>query len=164
MLRGAQNGYGKPVVLVVDQDGSGKPLIQEDFFMPFNHAVVWLDHQQAHVIHFNPTASEADVIKTRSSHTHLHHKAGSAGGARSVASPAYLHEVLQAVADAKEILIVGPGSAKLELAKHAGKHDPAISDKIVGVETVDHLSDGQVLAYARKYFVRVDNLKGDSVF
>lgn len=28
-----------------------------------------------------------------------------------------------------------------------------MADKVVGVETVDHPSDAQLVAYARKYFV-----------
>ena len=131
--------------------------------MSFNHAVVWLDHQEAHVIHFNPVASENEVIKTKSKHARVHPKAGSVSGAHELAEKNYLHEVVQAVAEAKEILIVGPGSAKLELMKHVIKHDNQTTDKVVGVETVDHPSDGQLLAYAKKYFLKVDNLKGDTV-
>ena len=32
--------------------------------------------------------------------------------------------------------------------------------KIIGVETVDHPSDGQLVAYARKYFLAKDQLLG----
>jgi len=70
-----------------------------------------------------------------------------------------LHEVVEAVADANEILIVGPGSAKLELIKHIYKHDANIASRVVGVETVDHPTDGQLLAYAKKSFLRIDNLR-----
>jgi hypothetical protein len=47
--------------------------------------------------------------------------------------------------------------------KHATKHDHLIADKVVGIETVDHPTDGQLLAYAKKYFHKVDALKGDTV-
>ena len=47
--------------------------------------------------------------------------------------------------------VVGPAPAKLHLMRHIHAHDQAMSSKVVGVETVDHPSDGQVLAYARKY-------------
>jgi stalled ribosome rescue protein Dom34 len=131
--------------------------------MSFNHSVIWIDHQEAHVIYFNPSASQSEVIKTKSTHTNLHHKSGSVSGAHSVADHHFLHEVIQAVKESKEILIVGPGSAKLELMKHANRHDHVIAEKVVGIETVDHPSDGQLLAYAKKYFVKVDALKGDTV-
>ena len=47
--------------------------------------------------------------------------------------------------------VVGPAQAKLHLMRHIHAHDPAMSSTGMGVETVDHPSDGQVLAYARKY-------------
>jgi hypothetical protein len=32
----------------------------------------------------------------------------------------------------------------------------------VGVETVDHPTDPQLLAFAKKYFLKVDNMRGDN--
>jgi hypothetical protein len=44
------------------------------------------------------------------------------------------------------------------LIKHLHAHDPKIADKVVGVETIDHPTDGQLVAYARKYFVAKDRM------
>jgi len=49
--------------------------------------------------------------------------------------------------------------AKGELVKHLGSHDPAWRQKIVGVETVDHPTDKEVVAHARKYFLKADRLR-----
>ncbi|MEY3885592.1 MAG: hypothetical protein RIS87_1367 [Pseudomonadota bacterium] len=127
--------------------------------MSLIHAVVWVDHQEAHVIQFNANASESEIIKTKSKHAQVHKRAGTLTGGRSEADQGYLHEVISALSGAGEILIVGPGSAKLELFKHAHSHDAKIAEKIVGLETVDHPTDGQLLAYAKKYFVKLDNMK-----
>lgn len=126
--------------------------------MSFNHAVIWIDHQEAHVMFLSESASEAEVIKTKSSHQHLHHKGGVVGSGRVQLDEKYLHSVINAVNETKEILIIGPGSAKLELIKHAHHHDPKIAANIVGVETVDHPSDKEILAYARKFFYKVDHM------
>lgn len=130
--------------------------------MSFNHAVVWLDNQEAHVIHFNADASDTEIIKTKSKHPHLHHHAGTLGSGNVLPDDHYLHEVVKGIADTKEVLIVGPGSAKLKLIKHMHGHDPKVAEKIVGVETVDHPTDPQLLAYAKKYFVKVDGMLGDN--
>jgi hypothetical protein len=61
-----------------------------------------------------------------------------------------------------EILVIGPGSAKGELLKHAAVHDPVVAKKIIGVETVDHPTDAQITAYAKSYFNRIDKLKSNS--
>lgn len=124
-----------------------------------SHAVVWIDHQEAHVIQFNADEHENATVSTRSKYGHLHQKAGVIGSGHHVADQTYLHEVVEAVASANEILIVGPGSVKLELMKHIVKHDANIASKVVGIETVDHPSDAQLLAYAKKSFTRIDHLE-----
>jgi hypothetical protein len=44
------------------------------------------------------------------------------------------------------------------LVKHIQQRDPKMTPTIVGVETVDHPSDGQLVAYARKYFKAEDRM------
>jgi len=126
--------------------------------MSLNHAVIWIDHKEAHVMFLSETASEAEVIKTKSTHPHLHHKGGEIGSGRVALDSKYLHSVIQAVVESKEILVIGPGSAKLELIKHAHHHDPKVAEKIIGVETVDHPSDKEIMAFARKFFYKADQL------
>jgi len=126
--------------------------------MSFNHAVIWIDHKEAHVMFLSQDASEAEIIKTKSTHSHLHHKANEIGSGKLSLDTKYLHSVIEAVKESKEILILGPGSAKLELIKHAHQHDQQIAANIVGVETVDHPSDKEILAYARKFFYKVDQM------
>ena len=126
--------------------------------MSSNHAVIWIDHHEAHVMFLSKDASEAEIIKSKSTHTHLHHKANEIGSGKLALDSKYLHAVMQAVNESKEILILGPGSAKLELIKHAHQHDAKIAEKIVGVETVDHPSDKEILAHARKFFYKVDRM------
>ena len=126
--------------------------------MSTNHVAIWIDHKEAHILYFD--AAKNEIVKANSEHPHLHHKAHEMGSGKAPAETHYFHTVINAVADVNEILIVGPGSAKTELLKHAIAHDPAIAKKIVGVETVDHPTDGQVLNYAKAYFHKVDRLIG----
>ena len=126
--------------------------------MSLNHAVIWIDHQEAHVIFLSEAASEAEIIRSKSTHAHLHHKGGEVGSGKLALDSKYLHSVIQAVNKSQEILILGPGSAKLELIKHAHQHDAKVAEKIVGVETIDHPSDKESLAYARKFFYKVDQM------
>ncbi len=71
--------------------------------MSLNHAVIWIDHQEAHVIQFNESASESEIIRTKSKHAHLHHKAGTNGSGHAATDKTYLHAVTEAVAEAAEI-------------------------------------------------------------
>jgi stalled ribosome rescue protein Dom34 len=126
--------------------------------MSLNHAVIWIDHKEAHIMFMSEAASEAEIIRSKSTHAHLHHKGNEIGSGRVALDSKYLHSVIEAVKESKEILILGPGSAKLELIKHAHKHDAQIAEKIVGVETVDHPTDKEILAHARKFFYKVDQM------
>ena len=56
------------------------------------------------------------------------------------------------------VLVTGPGAAKNELVAHIEKHDPKLKKLIAAVETVDHPSDGQLVAHARKYFKVEDRM------
>ena len=121
--------------------------------MPYYHAVVWLDHSEAHVMHFTASDVEKSVIHPSKPRTHLHAKSGAVGAGRQAEDKAYYHSVTESLKGSEEILVVGPAQAKLQLIKHIHAHDHDMSHKVVGVETVDHPSDGQLLAYARKYFI-----------
>jgi stalled ribosome rescue protein Dom34 len=126
--------------------------------MSHYHAVVWLDHSEAHVMHITADDVEKSVVHPAKPHAHLHSRRGTLGAGRQEPDKAYYHEIAEALKGAQEILVVGPAQAKLELIKHIHAHDPALSNKVVGVETVDHPSDAQVVAYARKYFVAKDRM------
>lgn len=126
--------------------------------MSHYHAVVWLDHNEARVMHISPDDVEKSVVHPTSPARHLQRKRGSVSGSRQPEDQNYYHEIVDALAGAAEILIVGPGHAKLELIKHIHAHDPAVVGKVVGVETVDHPGDGKLVAYARTYFVAKDRM------
>ncbi|WP_310446769.1 translational machinery protein [Thiobacillus sp.] len=126
--------------------------------MSHYHAVVWLDHNEAHIMHISPDDVETSVVKPVTPHRNLQRKRGSVSGSRQPEDQHFYHEVVEAMSGAKEVLIVGPGQAKLELIKHIHAHDPRVADQVVGVETVDHPSDAQVVAFARKYFVAKDRM------
>lgn len=130
--------------------------------MSHYHALVWLDHKEAHVMHISPDDVEGSVVQPANSRVHVHSRRGTLGDGRQSEDQDYYHSVAEALKGAQEILVVGPAQAKLHLIKHIHAHDQALVDKIVGVETVDHPSDGQLVAYARKYFVAADRMRSQS--
>ncbi len=121
------------------------------------HVVVWLDHTEAHVIHFNRDEAQTDIIKSPHK-PHLHVKAGG-NGRRISEDREYLDQVTSAIKDAEAILIVGPGSEKAAFYKHLLKSQPLVADKVASVESSDHPSDAQLLAYARKFFLASDRMR-----
>jgi hypothetical protein len=116
------------------------------------HAVVWLDHTQARIFHIGLTSSEAVTLHPHLPTKHLHHKADSIGSGHAGLAKDFLEQVASNLNDAGEILIIGPAGAKTELAKFIHIHHPAIGRRIVAVETTDHPTDPQIIAYAKRHF------------
>lgn len=122
------------------------------------HVAVWIDHQEAKVFRIDATDIDAIRVDAPGSHVHRHPKVTADHNHRTDADKFY-GEVFRALQDAEEILIVGPAKAKLELIKYVHKHHSAFEPRIIGVETVDHPTDGQLVAYARKYFHAADRMR-----
>jgi stalled ribosome rescue protein Dom34 len=120
------------------------------------HAVIWIDHHEARIFHFNATDVDHLVIEPENPSMHIHHKANTIGSGHDTLDQKFLHEVSNAVADAGAVLITGPGLAKTELMNHIKRHDPKVMKSILGVETVDHPSDAQLVAHARSFFKSSD--------
>jgi stalled ribosome rescue protein Dom34 len=129
------------------------PIRAKGFFvMAHFHAIVWIDHHEARVFHFSPTDVATLVLHPDNPTRHIHHKANSIGSGQAAEDENFLHAVAQSIADAGAVLITGPANAKHELIKHIDRHDHALMKIIVGVETVDHPTDGELVAHARHYF------------
>jgi stalled ribosome rescue protein Dom34 len=123
------------------------------------HAIVWIDHREAKVFHFNATEADRLVVHPHDPTQHLHHKANSVGSGNTPLDHEFFESVADAILDAKEILITGPASAKSELVADIKRHHPDLARHIVGVETIDHPSDGALVAVARIYFKAEDRMR-----
>jgi hypothetical protein len=107
------------------------------------HAIVWIDHSQARIFHIGLSGEDEIVLHPHLPTRHLHHKANTIGSGHAAPDLKFLAQVMDAVRDAGQILIIGPSTAKTELAK---------AGRIVAVEAADHPTDGEIVAYARRYF------------
>ena len=118
-----------------------------------NNVVVWIDHKEAHVIPIHQ--GEAGTMMVAEALHRIHNK-HPRGAAEPKTHPAdakhFFHDVSQALNGADAILIVGPSTAKLELVRYLHLHEHALEVKVVGVETADHPTEGQLAAHAKQYF------------
>ena len=130
--------------------------------MSFNHAVVWLDQAEAHVLKFNDDAAATEHISAQSKHQRQHAKPGIPDAGYAPEDQKYYHAVGQVLANVRKVLIVGPSGAKFTLMKYLQKHDPVTAERVVGIEALYQLADGQFLAYAQFYFVKFDQLRGNA--
>ncbi len=70
----------------------------------------------------------------------------------------FLEQVAGAVAGSGTLLITGPAGAKKELAACLERDRPAVAARLAGVETLDHPTDGQLLAFGRRFFKADDRM------
>lgn len=130
------------------------------------HVVVWIDHKEARTFHIaadilSATATvDVETIAAPKHNTHHKHPKGAAElKEHPDDTKRFFHDIVQALAGSEQILVVGPGPAKLEFVRYVHNHDHALESKIVGVETVDHPSDRQLVAYAKSYFKASDRMR-----
>ncbi len=124
-----------------------------------NHAIVWIDHQQAKIFQFDAAEATSATIRSSHPHEHIHHKANSGDSGHVPVDKAFLKHVGEALSQAGKILITGPAGAKKELAAFLERDQPGVAAKVVGIEAMDHPSDAELLAFARKFFAPDDRLQ-----
>lgn len=128
-------------------------------------AGLWIDHRKAVIV---LSSEEGDTTKLVASDVEKHvrfsggPRAGGSHGSREGAGEdtrerhfegqlrKYYDEVTAYIRGADAILIFGPGEAKGELKTHL-EHE-GLGARIVGVETVDKMTDRQVAAKVRERF------------
>jgi stalled ribosome rescue protein Dom34 len=129
--------------------------------MSHRHAIVWLDHFNATIIDFSVSHARTQVVDTDLEHPQVHRKSGPQGSGHLPDDHEFYARVATAIGDAAEVIVTGPGVAKISFKKFLDSRFPAVAERVVAVETTDHPTAGQLLAFARQYFRRVDSLLGD---
>jgi stalled ribosome rescue protein Dom34 len=122
------------------------------------HAVTWIDRKEARIFHLHPDATDETTILAPQHHLHRHPLGpadvrGSAEDARR-----FFKEVARALEGADALLIVGPSSTKLEFFRYLHEHDRRLEAKVVGVESADHPTDGEIVARAKDCFAVSDRM------
>ena len=121
--------------------------------MPLSHAIAWIDHHKAQVLQIDSEQVQNQTIKEHVHYTRQH-------GSRVRSEHEFFAEICDALAGIKAVLIAGSHTARADFRHYVDKHRPAVALQIVGWETVDHPTDGQLVALARKYFVKYDRMSG----
>jgi len=121
--------------------------------MTMFHAVVWIDHMTAQVLQFDAEHVQAQKVKAHSHHTAYH-------GSTVRTEHEFFGQVCDALAGIAEVLVVGPKTGIADFQHYVQKHRAALAKQIVAYEVVDHPSENQLVAMARKYFLKYDRMNG----
>ena len=130
---------------------------------------LWIDHRKALIVAVTDKGEEIRLVISK-----VDKQPGRSGGLRSTMPyeahlvPAddsrerkftghlniYYNAVIASIRDAEAILILGPGEAKGELKKRLVRNK--LGGRIVGMETIDRMTDRQIAAKVRRYFKKKD--------
>ena len=127
--------------------------------MSHSHAIVWMDSKEARIFRFNASDVEREHIRAHNPFRQVHHKAGVIGAGHMSLDGHFFEEIVDALQGATEWLLVGPAEAKLALVKHIEGHRPPLRHSLVGIETMDHPTDGELLDHARRAFKAIDRMR-----
>ena len=119
---------------------------------------VWIDHKDAFLVFVGegaeePQRTEPGIAKhVRFSDHHAHESSAEDQRERQLAAHLgkYYDEVIAHMHDAQSILLFGPGEAKGELEKRL--EAKGLGGRIVGVETVDKMTDREITAKVRQHY------------
>lgn len=123
--------------------------------MTMIHAVVWIDHKVAQILQFDAEHVQAEKVKSHSHYTAQH-------GSAVRTEHEFFGHVCDALAGIPEVLAVGPKTGLEDFAHYAKKHRPETATRIVGFEHVDHPTENQLVALARRYFLTRARMSGTS--
>lgn len=115
--------------------------------------VIWVDREHARIFQFSNEKMERKHLQARHQDHHTHPFDGID---QKKQESEFFTEVITHLAipevESTRILILGPGVAKHHFQNFLNEHQPALAKKVVGCETVDHPTDAQIAALARKFF------------
>jgi hypothetical protein len=123
-----------------------------------NNVGLWIDHRKAVIVSITEK-----VEKTRQITSNMEKHVRFSGGVQETSAEdqrdkrftghlnKYYDKVVSCIRDADAILILGPGEAKVELKTRL--ENETLGGHIIGIETVDKMTDHQIAAKVRERFL-----------
>lgn len=124
---------------------------------------LWIDHRKAVIVFVTGKEAEIKLISSDIEKPHgQSDRSVPADDIRQRVSTEHLNsyydEVISSLRNAGVILIMGPGEAKGELKKRIEINN--LNGRIVEVETVDRMTDRQIVAKAREHSLKQSSAAG----
>jgi hypothetical protein len=118
---------------------------------------LWIDHRKTVIVTVTDKGEETSMIDS-DMEKHVRYSGAaqedSAEDQRDARFTGHLNKyydhVISCIRDAESILIFGPGEAKVEIQKRL--ENEALGGRVVGIETVDKMTDRQIAARVRQHF------------
>ena len=112
--------------------------------------MVWLDFHQAKIFLIKADDVEAGRVRADTPHRQIHHKAQVRGSGHVRDDRTYFEAILAAVEERRFLADRRPRRDQEGPAEYLEGHGGELKKKLVGVEPMDHPTDGELLKHARK--------------
>ena len=120
---------------------------------------IWIDHRKTVIVSVTDKGVETSLIRS-DMEKHVRYSGSpqedAAEDQRDKRFTGHLNKyydnIISRIRDAESILILGPGEAKVELEQRL--ESEALGGRIVGIETVDKMTDRQIAARVRQHFTK----------
>ncbi len=115
---------------------------------------LWIDSSQAKIFKFQPQGVEMVHLKphgpSHHAETHGRNHTKAEGDAER-----FYHQVAEALQKetGSKWLVMGSGLGHTHFVHHVQSHHPQMAASILASRTVDHQTDGQIKAEAKKFFI-----------
>ena len=111
--------------------------------------VIWIDREHAKIFNISSEKIERKNVQARHTdhHTHRFDQFDEAQHEKK-----FFSEVASHLLSTDRLLIVGPGVAKHHFQSHLVEQWPLLAKQVAGCETVDHPTDHQIAATAKRFF------------
>jgi len=110
--------------------------------------IVWIDSEHAKLFKISPEGVEKQELKSHAPNSSSHQNNFKAEHEKK-----FFHQVASTIGKVEELLIFGAGTAKTHFKHHLETHHHAdLAKHVVGLETLDHVTDNQILEAGRKFF------------
>ncbi len=120
---------------------------------------LWIDHREAVIVKITGNDEQTTRIKS-DMEKHVRFSGGTREGSPEIEDMrdrkfanhlgSYYDDIIACIRDAESIQIFGPGEAKGEFGKYL--ESKGLGVRIVGIETVDKMTDRQIAAKVRQRF------------
>jgi hypothetical protein len=129
-------------------------------------AGVWIDHKKAVIVSVSSDRVTATTVESEiGPHARYSDRAGyptadgphDGGGEKKYEErydqhlDQYYDEVIRHLGRPDALLILGPGEAKLQLKGRLSR-SKLLSERLVGIETTDKLTDAQIISKVKEYY------------
>ena len=130
---------------------------------------IWIDKRDAKIITIENGNAKMNIIQSEIEEFKIHGGSGTRlkGGPQDVVQDSkflereinqtkrYFEDIIPSIEDADNLVIFGPAQTGSDFNKELSEKHPNIYKKVKSVEKTDNMTDNQLIAWVKEYFITI---------